>query len=247
MDIDEVQSWKPYSVLDTFAFAVRQAFESTNDNVGFIIGVLFLAFAYLLTAAFFPLFTLGGLLYIWLKPMTLHRQKWMYLVTEVFSAWSCVDVFVVGLIVGVMELGHISYVLLKPVCTHIMPLIEDVLLPAGLITEENATCLYISSSLEPGCGLLVMGAMLTTILSQIILRATHHAIEEREEKIEASVADFEDDKKSNPPNVGCLLRALLALAYWMRWIKYEGERENVESPSTITVSAMNLADGGDEI
>ncbi|GBG24049.1 Ankyrin repeat domain-containing protein 1 [Hondaea fermentalgiana] len=239
MDIDEVESWKPYSVLDTFMFGARQAFESTNDEPGYIAGVLFLSMSYLVTAAFFPLVTLGGLSYIWLAPLSIRRQKWLYLVTEICSAWSCVDVFVVGLIVGVLELGHISYVLLKPVCKHVLPLINDVLVPTGFVQEENATCLYIASSLEPGCALLVAGALLSNILSQLILRAAHAAIHEREIQEHPPVRDFEtpDPKhEGKSGRVGCLLRGCLRLARLLRWIEYL-DPEAGSAPDTIVVAA----------
>jgi len=235
LDVDKTRSWMPYSVWDTFLFGARQSVESETNYAGFVIGVLFLCLSYLSTAFFLPLLQLISLFRLWKKPMTLKQQKWVYLTTEIFAAWSCIDVFIVGLIIAVLEMGHISYVLLEPVCKHVLPYINDVLIPSGFVEEEDATCLYIASSLEPGCALLLTCAFLTNVLSQLILRVCHHAIHQRE-------AGSQQHLSSQTP--GCFLRLLIHFGIalnCLEWVLEEQQGQQHDDSTTVAVSARQVS------
>jgi len=233
MDIDTVTSWMPFSVFDLFNFAVNQALTTEVGGPGYVIGVFYLAFAFLTTAFIMPAVQLLVLAYLWLKPLTLRRMKWFYFLAEISSAWAAIDVFIVALLIGCLEMGQLSGFLLAAVCDNILPMINGVLVPVGFVQEDNATCLYIAAGLEPGTALLLTGAFFTGIVNQIILKSCHFAIHERED-----VAKYGKVAPHHRKHPGCFLRNSIKFALRLNILHHHDEQLEMNvGDSTLAVSA----------
>ena len=54
----------------------------------------------------------------------------------------------VGIIVAVLEIGSISKYLLMAACEPLLPGIDNVLVPLGLVDTKDANCFYVDATFE---------------------------------------------------------------------------------------------------
>ena len=96
---------KQYSMW-TIAFVVfeqAQYCHHPQEALGVDLGVV-----YLLVSFFIPVIQLLSLAVMWYRPMTLKTQKHIFFVNEILSAWSTVEVFIVGIVAALFELTSVS-------------------------------------------------------------------------------------------------------------------------------------------
>jgi uncharacterized paraquat-inducible protein A len=71
-------------------------------------GIVCIALVYLGFALVMPVLQLIAFLVLWVAPLTLVQHRHMLLLTEVVSAWSAVEVFLVAIVVALLEIGQVS-------------------------------------------------------------------------------------------------------------------------------------------
>merc|ERR1719198_1686593 len=69
--------------------------------------------------------------------------------------------------------------MMKDICHFVKPTI-NMMLTLDLIEEEHNDCFYVETTVEPGCFMLLIAAVLLNISHQFITRAAGAAIEDRE-------------------------------------------------------------------
>ena len=111
--------------------------------------------------------------------MTLLQQKRMLILNEILAAWQYLEVYIIALLVGLMQVGDVSNYLIGNLCDDLVPTLEE-LFKLGLIEEDDITCLYINAGIEYAMYVLCGAAFLLNILTGNITAAATRAIEERE-------------------------------------------------------------------
>lgn len=115
----------------------------------------------------------GLLMILWCCPLLRRRQKALIAVAKMLQAWSAIDVFVVSVIAAVLEISKLVTFVVGDKCS----LIEKVLrnppavlahrLPQELV--EHPSCVELSTTLAPGCWCLFAGALVSTVVGQVII------------------------------------------------------------------------------
>lgn len=128
-------------------------------------------------------------------------------------SWAGLEVLLVGIIVAVLEIGPISKYLLMAACEPLLPGIDNVLVPLGLVGQKDANCFYVdaqfevrnesditevtenSATIQIAAVLLAATSLLTNLLSQIVNRCAETSIEQRELEIGLSRKSAKKKKK----------------------------------------------------
>ena len=171
-------SKQAYSVFDVAAAVVRQA----EDNLTSQLGLNCLAVLFITCALVVPAVQVLGISTLFALPLTLRQQKRMLILNEVLAAWQYLEVYIIALLVGLMQVGPISEHLIGELCDDLFPTLEE-LFKLGLIEEKDMTCLYISGEIENAMFVLCGAAFLLNCLSTGVTQAAERAIEEREMRV----------------------------------------------------------------
>ena len=164
-----------YSVFDIAAEVVRQ----TGDTFSSKLGLNCLAIVFIGCALIVPAVQMIAVLTLFSLPMTLLQQKQMLILNEILAAWQYLEVYLIALIVGLMQIGDMSQFLVGDMCESLVPTFDE-LVKLQLIAEEDAKCLYIFSEVEYAMFVLAGAAILLNVLTSSITSAACRCIEERE-------------------------------------------------------------------
>jgi len=116
---------------------------------------------------------------LWWRKLTIRGQKKLLMANEVLSAWQYLEVYIIAICVAILQLGDLSRVMMKDVCGLMRPTL-DTLHTLDLIDDHHNDCFYVETSVQPGCFLLLIAAILLNVMHQFITRAAGAAIEDRE-------------------------------------------------------------------
>lgn len=157
------------------------------------IGVGFMGVVYLLVSLVFPFAQLCSLAVLWHYPMTLKTQKQFFFANEVLSAWSTVEVFLVGIIAALFELTSVSGFMADAIdqCADIKKYLHEYAVPLELMTVDQAQCFSVLTRLSWGVYVLIAAAFLANIACQIVLRLAEAALEAREDRIKGRKVEEE--------------------------------------------------------
>lgn len=157
------------------------------------LGVGFMGVVYLAVSFFIPLIQLISLAYMWHVPMTLKRQKQLFFVNEVLSAWATVEVFIVGIVAALFELTSVSGFMADAIeqCGDIKNILRDYAVPLDLMNLDEAQCFSVLTRLRYGIYVLVGAAFMANIACQIVLRLAEASLESREDRIKGRKVEEE--------------------------------------------------------
>lgn len=75
-------------------------------------GLTYLAFTFIAVALLIPLAQMLTLTILWVFPLSLKTQKWLFFINESLSGWSGMEVFLVAAVVSLFEVGQVGLSLL---------------------------------------------------------------------------------------------------------------------------------------
>jgi len=159
---------RDYSVI---ALAIDIPDASFYDQNG--LGVRTLQVVFVMFTLIFPLLHLLSLVLLWLFPLPLRGQYYLFVTMEIVNAWSALDVFVVSIIVSVLELTTFA---------------ESVVGNCGGLTEfmhnnfpysGYQTCFGVSTQLLSGCWMLFCAVMIYTVCTILCMNLCTKALRER--------------------------------------------------------------------
>jgi hypothetical protein len=176
--------------------------ETLVTRIGiWTIAIIGLAFAFLV-----PVCQLLVQLALWWVPLRLVGMKRLFVVNEVLSAWSALEIFLVAIMVALVELGQISGFLIGKNCRFFQPML-DTMQALDLVDEVDATCFKVDATTSVGCYVLIAAAVLANVAGQVVMRLAEAAAEERERRIKGTARAAEDLQ------LGCGRMAMLAMYY----------------------------------
>ena len=103
-------------------------------------------------------------------------QKILYNIAEILNAWSCIDVFVIALIAGVVQIAQFAKFMVGDKCDSIDPIIQSYF---SKTLNGHDTCFEVQTYLEKGCWLFFGAAISFFISSFVILKVCRNALNER--------------------------------------------------------------------
>ena len=109
-------------------------------------------------------------------PLPRKKQTILYNIAEILNAWSCIDVFVIALIAGVVQIGQFALFLVGDKCDPIDPILKKYF--SNILGIHNS-CFEVETYLSEGSWLFFSAAVTFFIASFVILKVCRNALNER--------------------------------------------------------------------
>ena len=170
LDLFKISPHRDYSIIE-LGFNVPESYEDPNDGV-----IRFTQVIYFLTVFIMPVAMLLTVIFLWLVPLPRKAQKFLYTITEILNAWSCLDVFVVAIIAAIAEIGQFTQFIVGDKCDAIDPIIDKYFYKT---LDGHNTCFEVKAYLKSGCWILFIAAIIFFICSYIVMKVCRNALNER--------------------------------------------------------------------
>ena len=165
--------------------------------------IIFTQFIYFFTILAIPITFLVILIILWFVPMSRRAQKFLYSIAEILNAWSCIDVFVIALLAGVLQIAQFAKFMVGDKCDSIDPIIHNYF---SKTLNGHDSCFEVQTYLLEGSWLFFAAAITFFIASFVILKACRNALNERlpdhvKEYLKMKKNKSNDDRISNVSNI----------------------------------------------
>lgn len=177
-----------YSVIN-LAFDLPPACENPNSFTVRFTQVLFFLVSILL-----PIIHVLLLFVLWIVPLTKKIQIGLFKACEILYAWSCLDVFVVSVLLTIAEISQFSRFMVGDRCDAINPIISKYFGHEEII-EGHETCFDVITVLRSGSWLLIVAAVMHNVATIIVTIVTRKALEKRDE-VDAAKNDYQSENEN---------------------------------------------------
>ena len=165
--------------------------------------IIFTQFIYFFTILAIPITFLVILIILWFVPMSRRAQKFLYSIAEILNAWSCIDVFVIALLAGVLQIAQFAKFMVGDKCDSIDPIIHNYF---SKTLNGHDSCFEVQTYLLEGSWLFFAAAITFFIASFVILKVCRNALNERlpdhvKEYLKMKKNKNNDDRISNVSNI----------------------------------------------
>lgn len=99
-----------------------------------------------------------------------------YVAAEVLNAWSALDVFVVAIMAGVLEIQQFAAFIVGDKCDAINGLIEQYFDKA---LGGDDKCFDVTATLDHGCWILFCAVLIAMFAGQMVTAAAYNAVDQR--------------------------------------------------------------------
>ena len=170
---------RPYSLSSAFGQLLNQSMM--GGKLG--IGTFFITLVYIMFAFVIPLAHMITLLFLWYRRLTLCGLKKLFLATKVLSAFSALEVWVLGTVFTILQIKFVSYEVLDYQCTSIKPIFQA-LVDFGFIVQDDGNCFQIDGEFHWfGLGLMFLSAALGHFISLTVLVEAGKSVKRREHRV----------------------------------------------------------------
>ena len=166
----DIKPQREYSVFD-LGLNVPNSYEYPDSKT-----IRFTQIIYFLTIFVMPIATLIFVIILWLIPFPRKIQKFLYSISEILNAWSCLDVFVISIIAAVVEIGQFTEFIVGDKCDFINPFIKKYFYNT---LNGHDTCFEVRAYLQSGCWILFIAAITYFIGSMVVMNVCRNALYER--------------------------------------------------------------------
>jgi len=127
------------------------------------------------------------LMVLWGAPLTNRVQRHGLVAAQVMNAWSALDVFIVSIMAGVLEIRQFALFIIGDKCDGLDALLEK-LPPVASRVPGKLTCFDVESELREGFFILLMAVIISSVTGHVVLSrcAAALGVEERSMSREAS-------------------------------------------------------------
>jgi len=170
---------RPYSLSSAFSQLLNQSMM--GGKLG--IGTFFITLVYIMFAFVIPLAHMITLLFLWYRRLTLCGLKKLFLATKVLSAFSALEVWVLGTVFTILQIKFVSYEVLDYQCTSIKPIFQA-LVDFGFIVQDDGNCFQIDGEFHWfGLGLMFLSAAVGHFVSLTVLVEAGKSVKRREHHV----------------------------------------------------------------
>jgi len=170
LNLLDYQHKKDYGVID-LATKITKAVEYPKSFTVILTQVVYIAIVFII-----PCIHIIGLIIVWLIPLTIEIQKKLYHICETLYAWSCLDVFAVSIVVGVLQISQVAHFMIDTKCALIDPLVQMFFAEEELV-KGHESCYDVISKLLDGSWLILTAAILLNIATVFVNFAAKRAFE----------------------------------------------------------------------
>ena len=170
LDLFDIPPERHYNIME-LCFTLPNAYEHPNNII-----VRFIQLTFFVTIIFMPIAMLINVISLWLIPLPRKTQKFLYTIAEILNAWSCLDVFVLGIIAAITELAQFTKFIVGDKCDIIDLFIAKYFYKA---LDGYNTCFAVKVYLKSGCWMLFTAAIIFLISSSIVMKVCRNALKER--------------------------------------------------------------------
>ncbi len=189
----DISAQREYSVFE-LGLNVPNSYEYPNNGT-----IRFTQVIYFLTVFAMPIATLIIVIILWLIPFSRKIQKFLYSISEILNAWSCLDVFVISIIAAVVEIGQFTEFIVGDKCDFINPFIKQYFHDT---LEGHDTCFEVRAYLQSGCWILFIAAITYFIGSMVVMNVCRNALYERlPQEVKQYLKNKNTDKDSILENI----------------------------------------------
>lgn len=173
IDLLDINNKQQYSVIN-LAFDLPPACENPNSFT-----VRFTQVLFFLVSIFFPIIHVLLLFILWIIPLTKKIQIGLFKACEILYAWSCLDVFVVSVLLTIAEISQFSIFMVGDRCDAINPIVSAYFGHEKII-EGHETCFDVITVLQSGSWLLIVAAIMHNVATIIVNIVSRKALSHRD-------------------------------------------------------------------
>ena len=140
-----------------------------------------------------PLAHLLVLLFLWLTPLTVRVQRKVFVVIEVFNAWSAVEVFVISIIAALLEIRQFAAFMVGDKCDQINPILKQYF-SDELLGDD--ICFDVVATLDKGCWIL-FSACFIYIFVLFVMKTCHTALKAHSQSYQHTEVNSMDSEVSH--------------------------------------------------
>jgi hypothetical protein len=189
LELLDISSYREFSIIQ-LGLSVRDIYENPNASE-----IIFTQFIFFLTVLAIPVTFIFVVIILWFMPLPRKKQTILYNIAEILNAWSCIDVFVIALIAGVIQICQFAKFLVGDKCDPIDPILKKYF--SNILGIHNS-CFEVETYLSEGGWLFFSAAVTFFIASFVILKVCRNALNER---LSDHVKEYLEMKKNNDDRV----------------------------------------------
>ena len=187
MAFKEVKPGSERIELSLFTLLQTLVDQATDEFIQ-AIGIYFLLAVFASCVIIIPVIQLILTAVIWLVPLTLKSQKWVFYFNDILSAWAGLEVFVAAIVASALNIERFAGFMVGGGCKDIDRLLRDFAVPLGLVDEDEATCFSVTSFFEnPGFFILCLAVLCSVFIGQFVHRSCEQAMIDREYRIKGTL------------------------------------------------------------
>jgi hypothetical protein len=133
--------------------------------------------SYFLFGVATPLCFLVSLLVLWFVPLSLRRQRQFHVLSEVFNAWSTLDVFCVSIVAASLEIQQFAAFIVGDSCDGINEVLAKPAFDERLQGDDK--CFDVQAYVRNAAWVLFLATALLALIGIPSLAAAHHIIKRR--------------------------------------------------------------------
>ena len=142
-------------------------------NVGIAIGTWALIVVFVICVLFVPVAQAAVLLWAWAVPTPLKRLKTLLKANELLSSWQYIEVYLIAVIIGCLQIPVVCALLVGTSCDPIQPGL-DWLVQKGIMS--HATCFQMQPIVEDGMWCLFSASIILYLCSVIVREAAFELV-----------------------------------------------------------------------
>lgn len=154
--------WSVYSLGDGILKSVR------DPNT---FGIHWIQTVYILYVFGMPLAYLASSVVLWAIPLTLKRQRQVFVMSEVLYAWSALEVFMIAIIAALTEIGQFAAAILGDKCDPLIPILDTLGIHGG--------CFNLETKLLSGIAILFSAGLIFNVVGMTIQNVCHSELDSR--------------------------------------------------------------------
>jgi len=115
------------------------------------------------------------LMVLWAAPLTNRLQRHGLVCAQVMNAWSALDVFMVSIMAGVLEIRQFALFIIGDKCDGLDALVEKIP-PIASRVPGRVTCFDVESELKAGFFVLLVAVIVSTVVGNIVMHRCSEAL-----------------------------------------------------------------------
>eukprot|EP01040_Poterioochromonas_malhamensis_P012185 gene12184-13321_t len=149
-------------------------------------GVRWMQASFFLFGLAMPLALMTVFMVMWTVPLTLGRQRQLFVLSEVLNAWSTLDVFCCAIAAGLLEIQQFAMFIVGDSCDKINEILAQYL---DEPLQGDDKCFDVVAYLKEDSWLIFLAAAMILLVGIPFLRIAHHAIKQRLETTTTTVIE----------------------------------------------------------